>query len=281
MSVPGLRRAGMIDMEPNTTLVQQFPAHEAVPDAPGPSPAVVVLHDVYGLTPEIRATANRLAREGYFVLAPNLYAHPFSIAAGAPPGMSYPMAAAAAEGWSGFPVRSSLRFAEAEEARALAASLPASRIREIVDRALGYLAFASEADPARAALLGFGAGGRSAFRAACELGDRVRALAVWSGGGIASRSGLRPAETMPILEFESLRASVLLVYGEKDPEALPEEPQAVGRVLTSAGIPHEIVTLREAGHAFFDPESPDFRVAAKREAWEKTLAFLREALARR
>ncbi len=278
MSASGLRRAGMIDMEANTTLVQQFPAHEAVPESAAPSPAVVLLHDERGLTAEIRALANRLAREGFFALAPNLYAHPFSAAAGAPPWMAYPMAVAAEEGWSGFPVRDSLRVEEAEDAKALASGLSAARLRELVGRALGHLALAADADPARVALLGFGPGGRIAFRAACEAGGRIRALAVWSGSGIAARFALRPAEPMPILEYESLRCRTLFLYGAADRDASPEEREAIDRVLSSAGVPHEIVVYPEAGRAFYDQSSPEFRIAASRGAWEKTVGFLRETI---
>ena len=276
MSVAGLRRAGMVDMEANTTLVQQFPAHVAVADLPGPAPSVLVFHDVSGLTPEVCARANRLAREGFLVLAPNLYAHPFSAAAGAPPWMACP--AAGEEGWSGFPVRSYFGPAESSEARAFAAGLPAERVREITDRALGYLALAADADPGRVAFAGFGIGGRFAFRAACALGDRVRALVAWSPTGIAARYPLRPAETMPILEYETLRAPVLLMYGAQDAEARPEEREAVERVLADAGVPHEIAAFPGTGHGFFDDTSPDFRVSAAREAWDRAVAFLRERL---
>ena len=280
MNVPGLRRAGMVDMEANTTLVQQYPAHEAVPDGGGPAPAVGLLHDVWGLTPEIRALANRLAREGFFLLAPNLYAHPFSAAAGAPPWMSYPVGVAAEGKWDGFPVRSSFRREEAAEAKALAAGLPRARVREIVEHALGHLSLASDADPERVALLGYGFGGMLAFAEACALGEKVRALVACSPGGIASGTH-RADETMPILDYEGLRAPALLLYGETDPETRAEERDAVARVLAAAGLPHEIVVFPQAGRDFFDEDSPDFRVAASREAWGRTVAFLKETLAAR
>ena len=277
MSGAGLRRAGMVDMEPNTTLVQQFPAHEAVPDSPSPAPAVVLLHDARGLTPEVRALAHRIARQGFFTLAPNLYAQPFSVASGAPPWMSAPMAGAA-EGFDGFPVRPAFGAAETEEAGALAASLTRERARELVGRAIRCLAFRAESDPARTGILGLGTGGRIAFRSACELGDRIRALAVWSGADIASRSRAHPAETMPILEYESLRSPALFLYGAADPEISPEERTALGRVLASARLRHEIVAYPDAGHEFYDGASPDFWIAAGRDAWERTIGFFHETL---
>lgn len=46
----------------------------AVPDGDGPWPAVVVLHEVFGLNRDIRAHTDRLAAAGYLALAPDLYA---------------------------------------------------------------------------------------------------------------------------------------------------------------------------------------------------------------
>ena len=268
MGVAGLKRSGMIDMEPNVTLVQQFPAHEAVPTS-GPSPVLLVLHDAGGLSPGIRAAASRLAREGFYALAPNLYAHPFSVAAGAPAWMSHALSAAGG---------GSRQLDERAEAGAAAADLSRERAREIVARALGYADGISDADPSRVGVIGFGMGGRIAFRAACQFPDRIGAVVAWSPTALAASYPTRPAETMPILEFESLRAPALLFYGEQDSATRPGERDAVERVLASAGKRHEIVVLPEAGAGFFVESSPDYRIGTTRAAWERSLAFLRESL---
>src|SRR5437016_563208 len=51
-----------------------LPAHLAVPTTPGPWPGVVVLHEIFGLTDDIRAQADRLAERGYLAIAPDLFA---------------------------------------------------------------------------------------------------------------------------------------------------------------------------------------------------------------
>ncbi len=46
----------------------------AVPSAPGPRPGVIVVHEAFGLTEDIRRWADRFAAEGYLALAPDLFA---------------------------------------------------------------------------------------------------------------------------------------------------------------------------------------------------------------
>lgn len=45
----------------------------AVPDGPGPWPGVVAVHELFGVTDDIRRQADRLAAAGYLTLAPDLY----------------------------------------------------------------------------------------------------------------------------------------------------------------------------------------------------------------
>ncbi|HEY7699584.1 MAG TPA: dienelactone hydrolase family protein, partial [Vicinamibacteria bacterium] len=51
----------------------QAVAYLARPKGQGPFPALVVIHEWWGLNPQIRGMADQLAREGYLSLAVDLY----------------------------------------------------------------------------------------------------------------------------------------------------------------------------------------------------------------
>ncbi|RMG64397.1 MAG: dienelactone hydrolase family protein [Chloroflexi bacterium] len=48
-------------------------AYVARPSAPGPHPTVIMIHEFWGLKPEILGKADALAQEGYIVVAPDLF----------------------------------------------------------------------------------------------------------------------------------------------------------------------------------------------------------------
>jgi carboxymethylenebutenolidase len=59
---------------PGAASAPALTAHLAVPPVgTGPWPAVVVLHEIFGLTDDIRQQADRLAAAGYLAVAPDLY----------------------------------------------------------------------------------------------------------------------------------------------------------------------------------------------------------------
>jgi carboxymethylenebutenolidase len=66
---------------PNTTYpasTGELRGYVASPTTPAPWPAVVVLHEAFGLTDDIRRQADRLAEAGYLAFAPDLLSYGFA-----------------------------------------------------------------------------------------------------------------------------------------------------------------------------------------------------------
>jgi carboxymethylenebutenolidase len=51
-------------------------AYLARPEGAGPHPAVIVIHEIFGLNDQIKGVADRFAAAGYVALAPHLYSRP-------------------------------------------------------------------------------------------------------------------------------------------------------------------------------------------------------------
>jgi dienelactone hydrolase len=164
-------RAGMIDMESNTTLVQNFPAHEAIPDGTGPFPAAVVFHDRFGLSTSVRGVANRLAQQGFYTLVPNFYALPSSFASVAPDFMRTLTIG-------------SYDYRDAAAARERGLTLTDERAEAVFRQAFTFLATRSRVRSGGVGVLGFSMGGRLAFLSACDAPAQVRACVGFYPAGL-------------------------------------------------------------------------------------------------
>src|SRR5581483_7651827 len=118
-----------------------------------------------------------------------------------------------------------------------------------------------------AAAVGYGSGGRDAFRLATRNPD-VMAL-VGFGADVLSGDGSAPMQAV-----RSLEAPLLLFFGEADALTPPQHIEQVRAALDRAERDHEIVSYAEAGEGFFR-ETGDGPAA---ESWTRAIDFLYERL---
>jgi carboxymethylenebutenolidase len=252
----------MIDMEDNTTRILSSPAHRAVPDGEGPFPAVVVVHDHLGLSPQVKNVTNRLADAGFYALAPDLYAQPASAAAVAPGSQR---------------TNPSTCFDDSQEiaAQDRAATLSDDRAMTILAKALAYFEGRSRARSGGAGLLGFSMGGRLAFLSACRFPGEVRAAVCFYPDGLSSPRPAAVGRGATIDRVKSLSAPLLLFYGLLDSSVRPEERETARRRLSAFGKDFRIDVFPKAGHGFFCEGRDSYRIDAARVAWEETVSFFR------
>ena len=221
----------------------------ARPQGEGPYPAVIVIHDVWGLSDHYRAIASRLAAEGFVAWAPDLYSR---------------------EGAPG-------DFADVEAIMDWMACLPDTRVLADVQAVAGHLAGNADVRSEAIGLTGFCMGGQYTLMAACAV-EGLAAAVTWYG----MLAGAPPSETSPESPLEMAgRLSVpwLGLFGEQDPFIPTAEVEQLRTILESGGKDFEIVTYGDAGHAFFNDTRPEmYRPKAAAEAWQRMAVFFRQHL---
>lgn len=78
-------------------------------------------------------------------------------------------------------------------------------------------------------------------------------------------------------DFSGSKAAVLAIYAELDARVNASR-DAAAAALAKAGLPHEIVTVPGADHAFFNDTGPRYNATAAAEAYERVLAWFGEYL---
>src|SRR4051812_26047245 len=236
-----------------------FGAYLAEPDPGTPiTGGIVLIHEIWGLVDHIKDVADRLAAEGFVVVAPDL------------------LGRVGIDAHLGTDLQ---RVASSPDPAVRSAGQP--RLREAMApmNAPGFSAWATTAlqDAVdfleqqhgvgnRVAVVGFCFGGSSAFvRPAAD--PRVRAAAPFYG--------VPPITT----EVDRITVPVLAFYGDRDRRLMDSLPQ-VREAMAAAGADFTAVVYEGVGHAFFNDTNPNaYDAATAADAWQRTLGFLRAHLA--
>jgi carboxymethylenebutenolidase len=116
-------------------------------------------------------------------------------------------------------------------------------------------------------VVGFCMGGQLALAAACAS-SKVGACVDFYG-----------VHQKVSLDFSTLSAPVLGLFGEKDAFVSPQVARKLETDLREAGKEVEIVIYPDADHAFFNDTRADvYKPDAARDAWERTLRLFRANL---
>lgn len=215
----------------------EVPALLALPDS-GAGPGMVLVHEIFGVNGYIRDVADRLASEGYVVLAPHMYwriEDDFVVEPTEPDHLTTAFAVAGRHD-------------------------PEHGIADL-GAAIDHLAHRAEVT-GPVGIIGFCFGGSMTYLAAAH---HEPACAVsYYGSMIGSNLDVVDEITCPI-QFH---------FGDAD-DFLPAEDVAALRAATAAMDGVEIIVQPGAGHAFDNHRDPSFsNPEAAAASWQRTSAFL-------
>lgn len=219
------------------------------PDGSGKGPGVVLLQEIFGVSHHFQELCRRFAAEGFVAAAPELFHRQGK----------------------------GIVYGNDEGAKGMAqlARMTNEGLAMDVQAALDFLRAHPRCD-GRVGVVGFCAGGFATFLAACRT-DGDAFVAFYGGGLVHDRPGL--ALRAPLAEAAHIRRPILCLFGGKDPSIPPSDVAAVRAALSGLPVRSEVHVYPEAGHAFFNDERPNYEAEAARDAWPRTLRFLRAALA--
>jgi carboxymethylenebutenolidase len=219
----------------------------------GSHPGVVLLPDVWGLAAHPRDLARRLAREGFGVLALDLYRR-----------------------------ESEVRI---ENPAAWIRDLSDPQVLDDVQQAVDLLAGEGPTAGRPVGVVGFCMGGMYALLAACAC--RGLSAAVPFYGMLAYERGFLGGEALdpakkprqPLDAVADLTCPLLAFFGADDEYVPVSDVEILEQRLSASPQPSEVVVYPGAGHAFLNDTRPDaFRPAIAKQAWERMLAFFGEHL---
>jgi carboxymethylenebutenolidase len=183
-------------------------------DGEGPWPAVIMVHEWWGLNEEIVELADVLAAEGYLVLAPDTYRGPTT---------------------SLIPRALFLRL-----------TIPEDRVDADMQAAFVYLAARDDTDEERIAVMGFCYGGGVALRHSVQ-NPAIAATINLYGDRITD-----PDDFGALLLPDS--GPVLGIFGMEDAQIPVTDVETFRQALETAGIEHIISIYEGVGHAFVQPD---------------------------
>jgi carboxymethylenebutenolidase len=219
--------------------------------AQGDGPGVLLIIDAFGLRPQIEQMADRIAGQGYTVLAPNLF---------------YRVSRAPVFDLTGIddPDR---RDEVIGRVMPVARSLDRDQVVSDADAYLGQLG------DGKVGIVGYCMGGRIGWRIATAAGERVAALGAFHTGGLVT-----DAPDSPHLSASELRAEVYLGHADNDRSNTPEQIAALERALDEAGVRHTTEVYAGAAHGYTMADTPAYDEAAAERHYRELFALLERAL---
>jgi carboxymethylenebutenolidase len=201
-------------------------------------PAVIMIHEWFGLNEHIKNQADILAREGYVVLAVDLYQGEVATTS--------------------------------DRSRELSSSVRNNSASAIdnLQSAVSYVESLEMVDGNRIASLGWCFGGDWSLELALNSSENpLAATIVYYGRPVTDTASL-----------SSISWPILGIFGDQDQAISVESVKQFTSALNASGITNEIYLYEGVGHAFANPSGDNYAPKETADAWQKTMVFLRQYL---
>ncbi|MER2252768.1 dienelactone hydrolase family protein [Methylorubrum podarium] len=224
----------------------EIPAYRAMPAEGGPFPTILVVQEIFGVHEHIKDVCRRLAKLGYFALAPELYARQGDVSK-----------------------LTNIQQIVSE----VVSKVPDAQVMSDLDAAVAYAKGTGKADTGRLGITGFCWGGRITWLYAAHNPD-VKAGVAWYGRLVGDSSALMPKH--PVDVAAELKAPVLGLYGGADQGIPVGTIDRMKEACRAAAKTCDFVVFPDAPHAFHADYRPSYRAEPAQEGWKRLQDWFRQ-----
>jgi carboxymethylenebutenolidase len=223
----------------------EIPGYRAMPAEGGPFATILVVQEVFGVHEHIKDICRRLAKAGYFAVAPALYARQGDVT----------------------------QLTNIDDVMKVVAKVPEPEVASDLDATVAWAASTGKANTAKLGITGFCWGGRQVWLY-CAHNPKVKAGVAWYGPLQRPKSEMTPMN--PIDVAPQLKVPVLGLYGGADDGIPMTQIQAMQDALKAAGNPSEIVVYPDTPHGFNADYRASYRPEQAKDGWKRLLAWFRD-----
>jgi carboxymethylenebutenolidase len=225
-----------------------IPGYRAMPATGGNFPVILVVQEIFGVHEHIRDVVRRLAKLGYYAIAPELYARQGDVSK-----------------MTDIPAIVSTVVSKVSDAQVMGD----------LDAAVAFAKASGSADTTRLGVTGFCWGGRIVWMYAAH-NPALKAAVAWYGPVVRSYA---EGDKSALDVAAKIKAPVLGLYGGADGGIPNDTVDKMRAALKAAGnTQSEIVTYPDTPHGFYADYRPSYRKEQADEAWKRATAWFKQYL---
>ncbi len=222
----------------------EIPGYRAMPATGSNLPTIIVVQEIFGVHEHIKDVCRRLAKLGYFAIAPEMYARQGDVS----------------------------KLKSIDEIRPVVAKVPDAQVMADLDATVDFARASGRADAAKLAITGFCWGGRVVWLYAAH-NLNLKAGIAWYGRIVGEATEMTPKH--PIDRAADLKAPVLGLYGGADAGIPNDTVEKMKAACAAAKKSCDITIYPDTPHAFHADYRPSYREGPAKDGWAKMIAFLK------
>jgi carboxymethylenebutenolidase len=222
-----------------------IPGYRAMPARHGPFPTILVVQEIFGVHEHIKDICRRLAKLGYFAVAPALYAREGDVS----------------------------QYTDVGDIiKNVVSKVPDAQVATDLDSTVAWAKSTGKANTRRLGITGFCWGGRQVWLYSIH-NPHVKAAVAWYGPLAGNSNPMTPSWPIDLVAQEMV--PVLGLYGAAD-QGIPLASIEKMRAELKAAHKHcEIVIYPDTPHGFNADYRPSYRPDAAKDGWKRMRAWFK------